>query len=337
MSIAIGNIVRMGTAALGARLLGTRRPLNLMLALTDRCTGRCNYCKIPERGAPEMTTPEILRMLSEASAMGCQRLGLWGGEPLLRDDLGEIISHANKLGMWVTVDTNGHLVPQQDRILAKADHLNITLDGDQQAHDAGRGEGSWERTMAGIEHARGRYLFWTITVLGKHNLDQVDWILDLAGHYKFLTTFQVLHHNDQLGDNDPYWPGDDEYRQVLRKLLRLKEEGAPIATSKRLFQHLLDWPDFHKTRLESFKDYPDCLAGRLYCNVDVSGGLYPCSLYVDEVEAPNVTGPGGFKAAWQNIPPATCRACSATCFTEYNYLYGLDWRVCLNWIRALRS
>ncbi len=337
MSIAVGNILKMGSAALGARVLGTRRPLNLMLALTDRCTGRCNYCKIPQRGAPEMSTDEILRLLSEAGALGCQRLGLWGGEPLLRDDLGQIIAHAKTLGMWVTVDTNGHMVPDADEALAAADHLNITLDGDRAAHDAGRGEGSWERTMAGIEHATGRYLFWTITVLGKHNLDQVDWILEQARQRRFLTTFQVLHHNDELGVNDQLRASDDEYREVARLLLRRKEQGAPIATSRHLLEHLMGWPDFSVSRYRRYKSYPDCLAARLYCNVDVNGELYPCSLYVDEVPAPTVRGPGGFPAAWETLPAATCRACSATCFTEYNALYGLDWRVCFNWIRALRS
>ena len=337
MSIAISNIVRMGSAALGARLLGSRRPLNLMLALTDRCTGRCNYCKIPQRGAPEMDTGEILRLLSEASELGCQRLGLWGGEPLLRDDLARIIGHAKSLGMFVTVDTNGHLIPERDADLAQADHLNIALDGDREAHDAGRGEGSWERAMRGVEHAaRSGHLFWTITVLGKHNLGQVDWLLAQARRLNFLCTFQVLHHNEQLGENDPYWPSDAEYRECIRLLLRRKEQGEPVATSRNLLEHLLRWPDFRVTRLERFLDYPDCLAGRLYCNVDVNGKLYPCSLLVDEQEAPDVRGPGGFRAAWEALAEAPCRACSATCFTEYNSLYGLDWRVCLNWIRALR-
>ena len=334
MSLRIQNVVGMAQASLASRLLGRRRPLNIMLAVTDRCTGRCNYCAIPQRRSAEMSLPQIATLLMEAADAGCQRLGIWGGEPLLRADLGQIVAHAKDLGLWVTVDTNGHLIPRRDEALARVDHLNITLDGDREAHDGGRGEGSFDRTMAGMEHAVGRYLFWTITVLNKHNLDQVDWLLDLARRMGFLASFQVLHHNDILGRNDGLWPDEAELRQTLRLLLARKKEGAPIATSVSALEHLLSWPDFTVTRKESYHDYPECLAGSVYCNVDVSGQLYPCSLMVDEVAAPNVVEQG-LQGAFDALQPPPCRACSATCFTEYNLLFGLDWRTGLNWVKAL--
>ena len=320
--------------SLAARVLDRRRPLNLMLAVTDRCTGRCNYCAIPSRKSPEMTLPQILCLLVEARDLGCQRLGIWGGEPLLRKDLSQIIAHAKDLGMFVTVDTNAHLLPRRDEALARVDHLNIALDGDRAAHDAGRGEGSFERTMRGLEHAVGRYLFWTITVLNRHNLDQVDWLLEQAREKKFLTTFQVLHHNEILGRNHGLFPDQQELRETIRLLIARKREGAPVATSLTALEHLLAWPDYTVSRQEQFQDYPDCLAGKVYCNVDVQGSLYPCSLFVDQIPAPNVTELG-LQAAFEALEEVPCRACCATCFTEYNLLFRLDWRTGLNWVKAL--
>ena len=336
MSIQLSNIVRMAASSLAARVLDQRRPLNIMLAVTDRCTGRCNYCAIPSRKTPEMSLPQILCLLVEARGLGCQRLGIWGGEPLIRQDLGQIIAHAKDLGMFVTVDTNGHLLPKRDEALARVDHLNIALDGDRAAHDAGRGEGSFERTMRGVEHAVGRYLFWTITVLNKHNLDQVDWILDQARQKKFLATFQVLHHNEVLGRNQDLFPDDQDLRETIRLLIARKKEGAPVATSLSALEHLLAWPDFRVSRQNDYKDYPDCLAGQVYCNVDVDGGLYPCSLFVDQVVAPNVKDLG-LGAAMEALEYPPCNACCATCFTEYNLLFALDWRTGINWVKALVS
>ena len=43
-----------------------------------------------------------------------------------------------------------------------------------------------------------------------------------------------------------------------------------------------------------------------------------------------------FKAAFQAIPPLPCQACTAGCFTEYNYIYGLDPLCILDWMRAMR-
>jgi len=307
-----------------------------MLGVTDRCTGGCAYCSIPQRRSPEMSLAEILCLLVEAADMGCQRLGIWGGEPLCRDDLGDIVRHAKDLGLFVTVDTNGHLIPQRDEALAAVDHLNISIDGDRAAHDAARGAGTFDRTMAGIEHAVGRYRFWTITVLNKHNLDQVDWILDLARQCRSLATFQVLHHNDSLGRNDGLRPDDRQLRQVLQHLVARKREGAPIASSLKFLRYLEQWPDFGQTRRPGVNGGPACVAGDLYCNVDVDGRLYPCSLFIDETEAPNVRH-GGFERAFAALPRHGCGACAATCFTEYNLLFGLDWSTGWNWVRALRG
>jgi pyrroloquinoline quinone biosynthesis protein E len=310
--------------------------MNLMLGVTDRCTGGCVYCSIPERQSEEMSLPEIICLLFEAAAMGCQRLGIWGGEPLCREDLGEIIRHAKDLGMFVTVDTNGHLIPERDEALAPVDHLNISIDGERRAHDAARGPGTFDRTMRGIEHAVGRYNFWTITVLSKANLDQVDWMLDLARRLGFLTTFQVLHHNDQLGRNDGLRPDDAEVREVISYLIARKKEGAPIASSVKFLEYLHAWPDFADNRRRQLAGAPACVAGDLYCNVDVDGRLYPCSLFIDEIDAPNVRDKG-FESAFKALKPHDCGACAATCFTEYNLLFGLDWSTGWNWVRALRG
>ncbi len=334
MGIPVRTILRMTSASLARRALGRRTPLNLMFAVTDRCTGHCRYCKIPERGSAEMTTAEIERMLTEAAAMGCQRLGLWGGEPLLRDDLGRIIAHAKGLGLFVTADTNGHLLPERAHLLRGVDHINISLDGDRQAHDANRGEGTFDRAMRGLVYAVGRFDFWTLTVLTRHNIDQVDWILDLARRLRFKANFQVLHHNAELGSNEGMYAADGDIRAAARLLLRRKREGAPVVSSEHYLQHLLDWPDYTVSRLERYKDYPECLAGKLYCNVDVNGKLYPCSLFVDEIDAPDVRD-AGFAAAFEALEDTPCRACAAQCFTEYNTLYALDPKTGLNWIKAL--
>lgn len=336
MPIPIVNIAKMATAAVSNRVLGRRVPLNLMLALTDRCTGNCRYCQLPARKSPEMSTDDIHRILSEAAAAGCQRVGLWGGEPLMRDDIGEIISHARQAGLFVTVDTNGHLIPKRGSALKVANHVNISLDGDEQAHDANRGAGTWKKTMAGVEHAHSlKVPFWTITVLTKHNIGAVDWVLDTARRMGFLATFQVLHHNEIIGSNDGLYADPGELRATAKLLIARKKEGAPIASSRKYLELLARWPDYRINRLEaSFPGYPSCLAGRLYCNVDVDGSMYVCSLFIDEVQAPNVRKLG-FIGAFNALDLPNCNACLGGCFTEYNLLYSLDIPTGLNWVKAL--
>ena len=334
MPIPIRNMLYMAASALRWRLTGRRRPLNIMLAVTDRCTNRCAICRIPALNRPDLPLPDIQRILDDAAAMGCQRLGIWGGEPLVRRDLGDIIRRAKQRKMFVTVDTNGHLLPESDELLAGADHLNISLDGNREANDAIRGAGSFDKTMRGLAHARRRYPFWTLTVLTKSNLGDIDWLLNLAREQGFRASFQVLHHNDYLGCNEEFHPDEQALREAIHLLIRRKREGWPVASSFGYLEHLLRWSDFRVIRRDTGHRPVRCAAGELYCNIDVNGDVYPCSLLVGEQAAPNAAQIG-FRAAFAQLAPISCAQCLAACFTEYNLLYSLDWRTAWNWVRAL--
>ena len=63
-------VLRLGLSTLGHRLFKVRTPTNLMLSVTDRCNARCKYCAIPERARPEMTTEQILSLISEFRSLG---------------------------------------------------------------------------------------------------------------------------------------------------------------------------------------------------------------------------------------------------------------------------
>ena len=192
----------MATAAAAGKFLRIRKPLNVMIAVTDRCTGKCRYCAIPQRGSPDPPLGSLLGIMDEAAAAGCRRFGIWGGEPLVREDIPEIIRRGKRRGAFVTVDTNGHLLAERLDEIADADHLNISLDGDQKAHDGLQGEGAFTKTMTGLTHACRAVSCWTITVLTRENIDQVDWLLATAREVGFSTSFQLLHHNDRLGRNE---------------------------------------------------------------------------------------------------------------------------------------
>src|SRR5438552_8055507 len=85
-------------------------PLWLLAELTYRCPLHCVFCSNPlDYAAPrgELTTAQWLDVLDQARAMGAVQLGLSGGEPLLRDDLEEIVAHAHKLGFYINLITSG--------------------------------------------------------------------------------------------------------------------------------------------------------------------------------------------------------------------------------------
>ena len=86
------------------------RPLGLVAELTYRCPLHCVFCFNPidyARHGHELDTATWKRILGEARALGAVQLGFSGGEPLLRDDLEELVAHARQLGFYTNLVTSG--------------------------------------------------------------------------------------------------------------------------------------------------------------------------------------------------------------------------------------
>lgn len=330
------NLINMGIGTIKGNLFQSRHPLDVMFGITNRCLSHCRYCKISSMPKEELSTREIYKLLNELAAAGTQRLGIWGGEPLLRDDLQLIINEAKTLGMYVTLDTNGYLLPRKLNDLKKLDHLVISLDGREPNHDRNREPGSQRKALQAIEAATGRLPFWTITVLTKYNLGDIDYILEKAERYKFETTFQVIHHNDVLGEAlDNFLPADAQYRAAFTTLIAAKRSGARIASSLSYLRYALDWPDYSVTTMPQPFRKLRCYAGQLYCNIDPMGKFFPCSLLIGKTPGTDSRSLG-VKRAFEGLTPIPCQSCIASCFIEHNLLYSLNLRTVLDRFRSLR-
>ncbi|MBN2053535.1 hypothetical protein JW905_01350, partial [bacterium] len=115
-------------------------------------------------------------------------------------------------------------------------------------------------------------------------------------------------------------------------LLRRKREGKPIVASVPYLEHLRDWPDYRRKTL----DYrpigcPVCHAGRLFCNVDVDGRVYPCNPLMREIPALNFLETG-FPAAFAATAEHSCQACFSCC-NEFNLMSSVNGSTIANWFR----
>jgi radical SAM protein with 4Fe4S-binding SPASM domain len=80
------------------------------LALTYRCDAGCPDCYAARcRGKPsrELGTPEVRTLIDKIASWGVFQLAIGGGEPLLREDLEELTTHAAGRGLSVHVTTSG--------------------------------------------------------------------------------------------------------------------------------------------------------------------------------------------------------------------------------------
>ncbi len=108
------------------------RPVNyLRISLTQRCNHSCFFCHSEgeESADTEMAPAEIERLVQMAVNHGVTRVKLTGGEPLLRDDIFEIIHRISPLVQDLSLTTNGTLLESMALDLKKAglNRVNVSL------------------------------------------------------------------------------------------------------------------------------------------------------------------------------------------------------------------
>jgi PqqA peptide cyclase len=164
------------------------RPYTLVAELSYRCPLRCVYCSNPvevDALRPELDTDEWRRVLREAAGLGVVQVNLSGGEPLLRDDLEELVAEAHALDLYTNLITSGvpltraRLVELQSRGLCA---LQLSFQ-DVRAPEA--------RRIAGVEVLEQKQAVagWVAelelpltlnVVLQRGNIERVDEFVELA-------------------------------------------------------------------------------------------------------------------------------------------------------------
>ena len=114
------------------------RPLrDLRLSVTDRCNFRCPYCMPREVFGPHhaflprgeiLTFEEIQRLARLFHRLGVRKVRLTGGEPLLRQDLPDLVAMLAGLGgLDLALTTNGTLLARHAEALALAGLGRVTV------------------------------------------------------------------------------------------------------------------------------------------------------------------------------------------------------------------
>ena len=110
------------------------QPLWLLAEITYRCPLHCAFCYNPtdyaDHTTNELNTDEWIKVLRDARKMGALQLGISGGEPLLRDDIEDIVTEANHLGYYSNLITSGVGLTEKRIDAFKAgglDHIQLSM------------------------------------------------------------------------------------------------------------------------------------------------------------------------------------------------------------------
>ena len=261
--------------------------------LTRRCNLECAHCYISagpsENAAAELETAECLAIVDQLLAVNpAPLLILSGGEPLLRQDLGEIAGYASAKGATVVVGTNGTLLTDE-RIAALTDAgvrgVAVSVDSLRPSyHDNFRhGRGALADVQAALARLRAARLDFIVqTTVTKGNRAELGALVAWAaeeGAVSFNCYFLVpTGRGAALSDLAPA-----DYEAVLTDLARWERayRGRMLVRAKCAphFMRLV-----HQTDPESpVLNYETrCPCGTQYCRITPDGKVTPCP-YLPEV------------------------------------------------------
>ncbi len=152
------------------------------------CNMSCPHCYAAATEKPSrqtLSTEEGLDLIEQMAACGIRVLIFSGGEPLMREDLFELIERAYDLGMSTHLSTNGVLINTDvARRLEAAGigYVGVSIDGLEAFNDSYRGlVGGYRRAIEGLKNARraGMKTGLRITLTQK-NLDQLAPLIERA-------------------------------------------------------------------------------------------------------------------------------------------------------------
>lgn len=263
--------------------MGAREfPLRMLAwELTRNCNLNCIHCRASASKGPhsgELSLKECQKIIDDISLFASPTIILTGGEPLMREDIFDIIDYGRKKNLRLVMAINGTLLTDEKAQMLKEkgiQRISLSLDGkDRQSHDSFRGvEGSFDAVMSATSILRNNNLPFqintTVTRLNRddpHNIyELVKKVGAIAWHIFLLVPVGRGEHlkgkelNAEMYEHMLTWL----YEMEKKNEIELKVTCAP-----------------HYYRIVSEKgDMPKstgCLAGKSFMFISHRGIVQPC-------------------------------------------------------------
>jgi len=297
-----------------------RQPINGTFELTERCNLACRMCYVCQapgdgaRHAKELTAAAWLELARQAVDNGMIFLLLTGGEMFLRPDFFELYTPLTRLGLMLTLFTNGTLITDviAGRLAeAPPSRTEITLCGATAAtYEAVTGvPGSYARCCGGIEAlVKHRVPLGLKSTLTRRNVGELEAMRQMAHHWGLPFSAGWLLSKRRDGARSEV----EDCRMSAAECVALEATDRASAT---------EWTEAALRESSLGNDHNFyCQAGRAAFVVNPRGEMNACiDLPLPAARPLEI----GFRAAWEQVqgyvdsapPPAPlCLACEARTF-----------------------
>lgn len=256
-------------------------PYRMDLALTYRCNNDCAHCyNARPRTYPEMTTEQWKHALDRLWQLGIPHVVFTGGEPTLRNDLPELVAHAEANGQITGLNTNARRLSDrrfvEQLVEAGLDHVQITLEShDPEIHDGMvQARGAWKQTVAGLRNVLETPLYvMTNTTMLRANSPRLAETLD------FLASLGVptVGLNALIYSGHGRTVGTGLKENELMPLLDLAQQRTTAHRQRLIWYTPTQYCHFDPMQLEL--GVKGCTAALYNMCVEPDGAVIPCQSY----------------------------------------------------------
>lgn len=324
--------------------------------LTARCNFNCPMCyvhqtgeQLAKSGKQELTAGQWLAIAQEARDMGMIFVLLTGGEPMVRKDFFEIYDGMKKMGLLISINSNGSMLKGEilERFLQDPPfRFNISLyGGSNETYARMCGLPMYDQVKENIRALRAAGVQVSLNLsITPYNCEDLERIyadaVELGVNVKASSYMYppIRLKDDTFGCGNRLTAGEAARYSVKWDTLRFTEEQFAIR-AQNMEKRIADAQDGCPVETDSGVR---CRAGSTSFWIAWDGKMMPCGMMTYPVVHPVETG---FAAAWQRIREETakirlpgacdsceyqelCGVCAAVCVTETGRFDGVPGYIC---------
>lgn len=332
-------------------------PVSGTFELTPRCNFDCKMCYVhltaeeQRKRGPELSCDQWLSLASDARDAGMVFLLLTGGEPLVRPDFPKLLSELKKMGLFVSINSNGSMITKEMLDFFREDppaRFNITLyGGSNETYERLCGRPAFDAVVGNIrallEIGIPVKLNCSLTPYNGADLDQIAATAEALQVPLQTATYMfppIRRDETMIGCGDRFTSEEAAENALHWDQIRFTEEQF-AARAERMAMGL-STPEGDSDCEGAPGEGIRCRAGRASFWINWQGMMTPCGMMTEPAFC---VLEDGFAAAWEKTKAAAaairlpsacasckykhaCHACAAMCMSETGRFDGRPCYVC---------
>lgn len=249
-------------------------PISMYLCLTHKCPNNCVYCSAKNRvNENDLTRSEWINIIKDIQDMGTPIIGLTGGEPMVREDIFDIVGAIDDRSISTLFTSGYNLTLERAKELKRRGlfSIGISLDSyDKEKHNCNRNsEKAFDYAINALQNSRKAGIYTIAqTVVLKEELDEE----------KLIKLFMLAKDNGvhEVKILEPILSGKLLTEKDLSKVLYNAEDRKKLIDIQHRANRRGNLPKITTFAYTESEEKYGCGAGTQHSYISATGHLYPC-------------------------------------------------------------